>query len=127
MLRGAVDATPISGVGDVFVMNMFFDKLGGEYVMRNHVAEFEPARRIAWTPAGGDERSTQGDAFTYDVPPGHRWSFDLEPAGSDATVVTETYDCTAAPDQLRAAVENGEIWRGAMTATLERLDKVVTA
>ena len=126
MLRGDVDATPIAGVGDVFVMKMYFDQLGGDYVMRNHVAAFEPGRRIAWTPAGGDERSTQGE-FEIDVPAGHQWSFDLEPDGSSATVVTETYDCTAAPKSLQEAVGHGEIWRGAMTATLERLDKACTA
>jgi hypothetical protein len=52
MLRGVVSGTAISGVGDVFVMKMYFDELG-EYQMINHVVEFEPERRIGWEPEAG--------------------------------------------------------------------------
>ena len=45
MLRGAVTTTPISGVGDVFIMKMYFSELG-DYEMNNHVVEYEPDRRI---------------------------------------------------------------------------------
>jgi uncharacterized protein YndB with AHSA1/START domain len=125
MLRGAQGAKPITGVGDRFIMNMFFDGMGGDYAMDNHVVDFEPGRRIAWTPSGADNRVTSRTGAEIGVPAGHRWSFDLVPDG-DATVVTETYDCTAAPDGLRENVAQGEIWRGAMTATLEKLDAVCT-
>lgn len=126
MLRGAAEGSVISGVGDVFVMNMYFDRLGGDYVTRNHVVEFEPGRRIAWSPAPGDAASA-GDNFTYDEPLGHRWRFELAPEGSDSTVVTETYDCTAVPDWFQQQIEYGEIWREALTGTLERLDQLCTA
>jgi hypothetical protein len=52
MLRGVVSGTAIRGVGDVFVMQMYFDELG-EYQMINHVVEYEPGRRIGWEPEAG--------------------------------------------------------------------------
>ena len=42
----------VCGVGDVFVMKMYFDELG-EYHMINHVVEYEPDRRIGWEPEAG--------------------------------------------------------------------------
>jgi uncharacterized protein YndB with AHSA1/START domain len=56
MLRGTVTMTPISGVGDVFVMKMYFSELG-DYQMNNHVVEYEPDRRIGWEPAAGRRAS----------------------------------------------------------------------
>jgi uncharacterized protein YndB with AHSA1/START domain len=126
MIRGVAEGGAISAVGDVFVMNMYFDRLGGDYVMRNHVVDYEPPRRIAWAPAAGDERSA-GDRFGVDQPIGHRWIFDLAPDGPDATIVTETYDCTAVPEWFQRQMDYGEVWRGAIIETLELLDKICTA
>jgi hypothetical protein len=36
--------------------------------------------------------------------------------------VTEIYDCSRAPADERAGIENGKIWAEAMAETLERLD-----
>jgi uncharacterized protein YndB with AHSA1/START domain len=124
MLRGAEGAMPITAVGDRFLMQMYFDPLGGDYKMDNHVVEFEPNRRIAWTPAGADEVTTRDEQFEIGVPAGHRWRFYLEPDGPDATVVTEVYDCTAAPASLREAVADGTIWIDAMNGTLERIEQL---
>src|SRR5437763_17017921 len=44
MLRGAVSTAMISGAGDVFVMRMYYSKLG-DYQMDNHVVEYEQDRR----------------------------------------------------------------------------------
>src|SRR5579875_1101900 len=44
-LRGAGTTEPISAVGDVFVMKMFFAHLG-DYEMNNHVVEYELDRRV---------------------------------------------------------------------------------
>jgi len=126
MLRGAVSKDVISGVGDVFSMKMYFEPLG-DYVMINHVVEYEPDRRIGWEPAPGDAASAQGGAFAIGVPAGQRWSFDLTPDGGEATIVTEIYDCAAAPEQIRSAVQNGETWLGSMTGTLERLEVLCEA
>ena len=49
---GSPGDTRISGVGDVFVMKMYFTELG-EYEMNNHVVEYEPDRRIGWEPEAG--------------------------------------------------------------------------
>lgn len=121
MLRGAVSTDVISGVGEIFSMKMYFEPLG-DYVMLNHIFEYEPNRRIGWEPAPGDAVSAQDGVFAIGVPAGQRWSFELTPDGADATIVTEIYDCAAAPEQLRIAVRNGETWVDAMTTSLARLD-----
>lgn len=41
----------MSGIGDVFEMKIFNEVLG-EYMIENHVVEFELDRRIAWEPVG---------------------------------------------------------------------------
>ena len=53
---------------------------------------------------------------------GHRWSYQLTPDGPDATIVTEIYDCSRAPEEERAGMDNGNVWAEAMAETLERLD-----
>jgi hypothetical protein len=116
MVRGAVGASVITGIGDVFVMAMHFPALG-DYEMENHVVEFERNRRIGWEPAPGRGHPGKGEA-----PWGHRWTFELAPDGSGATVVTEIYDCSRAPASARASVQDGRIWIEAMAATLARLD-----
>ncbi len=115
MLRGAVSGAAISGVGDVFVMKMYYSELG-HYEMNNHVVEYEPDRRIGWEPEAGRGHPGAGGSW------GQRWSFELAPDGPDATIVTEIYDCSRAPDEERADMDNGAVWIESMTRTLERLD-----
>jgi hypothetical protein len=123
MLQGAVSNDIITGVGDVFVMKMHFEGVG-DYVMQNHVVEYESNRRIGWEPAPGDEAASDDGRFPIGVPSGHRWSFELTPDGADATVVTEIYDDASAPEELREATNNGREWIDSMTATLARLDEI---
>lgn len=125
MLQGLASGSAISGVGDVFSMKMYFEPLG-DYVMINRVVEYVIDRRIGWEPAPGDGASAQNGDFAVGVAPGHRWSFDLNPDGEAATVVTEIYDCCAAPQALRRALRNGQTWIEAMTTTLARLDALCT-
>jgi hypothetical protein len=120
MLRGAVTTARISGVGDVFVMRMYFAALG-EYEMNNHVVEYEPDRRIGWEPEAGRGHSGEGGRW------GHRWSYQLTPVGHGETVVTEIYDCSRAPEDARRGMEDGKVWIECMSETLERLDKLSTA
>jgi len=125
MLRGAVTHDVVTGVGDVFVMAMYYSELG-DYEMNNHVVEFEPDRRIGWEPVNGrghpdGERSSSPHERWQ-----QRWIFDLEPDGADATIVTEIYDCSRASEDVRAMMDDGAIWIEAMTKTLERLDEVVS-
>ncbi len=120
-LRGAGSTAAISGVGDVFVMKMYFPHIG-DYEMNNHVVEYEQDRRIGWEPEAG--RGHPNTAADSSEPPrwGQRWSYQLTPDGPDATIVSEIYDCSRAPADERAEIANGEIWAEAMAETLERLD-----
>jgi uncharacterized protein YndB with AHSA1/START domain len=119
MLRGAATEEAVTAVGDVFVMNMHFHALG-DYQMDNHIVEFEPDRRISWEPVAGAGHRTPGTRA------GHRWGFTLEADGPDATMVTETYDCSRAPRELREGMDNGRMWMDGMAATLERLDQLAS-
>jgi hypothetical protein len=120
-LRGAGSSEVISGVGDIFVMKMHFAHIG-DYEMNNHVVEYEQDRRIGWEPEAG--RGHPDAALGNQEPArwGHRWSYQLIPDGPEATIVTEIYDCSRAPEEERAGMDNGNIWAGAMAETLERLD-----
>jgi hypothetical protein len=119
MLREA-SGDVISGVGDVFTMKMHNDEMG-DYEMANHVVVYEPYRRIGWEPVlkAASRPEDQGDIGDRSE---HRWLYELNPLGPESTLVTETYDCTRAPEWLRNAVKGGTRWIASMTATLERLD-----
>ena len=124
MLRGTVTMTPISGVGDVFVMKMYFSELG-DYEMNNHVVEYEPDRRIGWEPEAGRGHPAAAAAAS-ERRWGQRWSYELVPDGPDATIVTEVYDCSLVPAATRRNMDDGEVWAGDMARTLERLDAACT-
>jgi hypothetical protein len=127
MLRGAGVDRPIVAVGDIFTMKMH--RLGRDYVMINHVVEFEPDRRIFWEPAPGDLDTAGGDESRLGIPAGYRWGYILNPDGEDATVVTEVFDCGRVSDLLR---EDGGWINGtssvleSMTASLKRLERICT-
>jgi hypothetical protein len=110
----------IGAAGDVFTMKMHNDEMG-DYVIANHVVEYEPGRRIGWEPVLATA-SRPEDQDGIGVRSEHRWSYELTPLGPDATLVRETYDCSRAPAWLRKAVKDGTRWIGSMTATLEKLD-----
>jgi hypothetical protein len=124
MLRGAATTAAVTGVGDIFVMKMYFAALG-DYEMNNHVVEYEPDRRIGWEPAAGRGHPDSGP--DSDDRWGQRWTYELTPDGADATVVTEIYDCSRAPAAQRTDMKNGRIWMDSMAKTLERLDRICTA
>jgi hypothetical protein len=124
-LRGAASDAIISGVGDVFVMKMYFPHLG-DYEMNNHVVEYEPDRRIGWEPEAGRGHPSAAADSTDPARWGQRWSYQLTPDGPDATVVTEIYDCSRAPADERAEMDNGNVWAESMAKTLERLDALCT-
>jgi hypothetical protein len=123
MLRGAVTTEPVTGVGDVFVMKMYYVE-HGDYEMNNHVVEFERDRRIGWEPEAGRGYPATDPDRTEPTRWGHRWSFDLQPDGPDATIVTEIYDCSRAPLEARIGMQDGRIWLTGMTETLDRLARV---
>jgi uncharacterized protein YndB with AHSA1/START domain len=123
MLRQAVTTSTVSGAGDVFVMKMYYSELG-DYEMNNHVVEYEPDRRIGWEPEAGRGHPRAGMSGPGGARSGHRWSYQLIPDGPDATIVTEIYDCSRAPEDRRRWMDNGNIWVQCMTRTLERLDRL---
>jgi Polyketide cyclase / dehydrase and lipid transport len=120
MLRGAVTTTPISGVGDVFIMKMYVSELG-DYEMNNHVVEYEPDRRIGWEPEAGRGHPEAGAGRWGQV-----WSYELVPDGPTATIVTESYDCSRLPADARLDIDDGAVWAEDMAKTLERLNEACT-
>jgi hypothetical protein len=133
MLRGAVLDRPISQVGDTFAMKMH--RLGDDYLMLNYVVEFEPDRRIFWEPAPGDPSRAEGnDPSKVGIPAGYRWGYILTPNGDDATVVTEVFDFGNVTEEIRRSLlSDGGAWINgsnsvleSMTASLERLEKIIT-
>ncbi|MGW5433478.1 hypothetical protein ACWET9_40905 [Streptomyces sp. NPDC004059] len=121
MLRGAVCDAAVSGVGDVFVMRMHYERYG-DYEMINHVVEFEPDRRIGWEPRPGRGHP---DAPDPGAAWGHRWIFELLPDGAGATVVTEIFDGSRMSEDKRAEVDGGRAWwQTQMASTLERLGEL---
>jgi uncharacterized protein YndB with AHSA1/START domain len=119
MLRPGASNEVVAGVGDVFVMNMHLPDMG-DYEMHNRVVAFKADRCIAWEPG----TPIDDEANAEPTRNGSRWRFDLVPDGPHATVVTETYDCSDSPEQIRQFVDNGNAWIEAMTTTLDRLDRL---
>lgn len=78
----------IMQVGDVFTMNMEWEKMGGEYKTDNHVVGYEENKLLAWKTAPAGEE-----------PPGWEWVWELTPQGRTSTEVTVTYDWSAVTDK----------------------------
>jgi uncharacterized protein YndB with AHSA1/START domain len=124
MVREPSPAVRVSRPGDVFVMDMHHHEFG-DYQMRNEVIEYENGRRLVWEPsrvtASPEELEELGGLGRY------RWGYELSADGPAATQVTETFDCTRSPEDLREATQEGEGWRDAMTASLARLELLAKA
>jgi hypothetical protein len=75
-VRGTTAGPERLGPGDKFGMKM---KIGMPYRIRSKVVEFDENRRIAWCHLSG-----------------HRWRWDVEPAGEGQARVTETFDLSTA-------------------------------
>jgi hypothetical protein len=88
--------------------------------MSNEVVEYELNRRIGWEPFM-TAATREEDQVSIGDKAGHRWSYELVPAGSGFTLVTETYDCSRSPAWLRRAVRGGDRWMASMTETLAKL------
>ena len=82
-VKATTSGPEVLGLNDRFAMSM---KVGVPYRITNRVVEFEPGRRIAWCHIFG-----------------HRWRWEIEPAGEGRSRVTETFDLSTAriPAALR--------------------------
>lgn len=85
----------IQAVGDVFVMNMHAEHMGGDYQMYNHVTAFDRDKMIGWQPAQEKNK---------DNPAGWEWLYELRPLSADSTEVTLTYDWSKVEDEKLASI-----------------------
>jgi hypothetical protein len=85
--------------------------MGARYKILNTVVEYEPDRLIAWR-------------HFY----GHRWRWQLEPAGPGVTEVTESFDWSTARIPLLITISPfPRRNRAAIEESLIRLDRVAVA
>jgi uncharacterized protein YndB with AHSA1/START domain len=122
MLRGTADDRVLSGVGETFEMDMHNDRLG-DYVVENRVVEYEPSRRIAWMPVLKSVAQPSSEV-QVGVPAHNVWGWALSPLPSGGTRVTEFFDCSASPEWLREATNEGGNWRATIEASLANLARV---
>lgn len=115
-VRDAVDTAPIAGAGQMFAMNMYLTRAGGDYVTHNLVNVFDEDRAIGWMPGVLDDTGAH-------TPGGWFWRYDLVPNG-DRTDVTLTYDWSGTPQHFRERVGEmpifSEDYLAASLAALER-------
>ena len=102
-------------LGSKFGMSM---KMGLPYSMVSTVIEYEENRRVAW--------QTRGPGPVGGHVGGRIWRYELEPVDG-GTIVRETWDIRQESSFTRPVVRRGAgQTRKNMTATLERIDKLVT-
>lgn len=96
LMQGLAEGGPIRAKGDVFVMDMSIDILGGPYQVRNTVNTYEPNRAIGWDPV-----LHPLDGYTDKIgdmkAQGHHFNWTLEPVDG-GTKVTLAYDWTDVQD-----------------------------
>lgn len=116
-VRAAVGTTPITTVGEVFVMEMHREAraAGADYRTDNHVVRLKPDRRIAWTTALVDA-----------TPSGFFWEFELQSEDELTTEVVHTYDWSQVTDPaVLERVGFPLVSAAQMQATLDRLANAV--
>lgn len=107
---------PITGVGDVFTVEMDGGR-GEDYQIENHVVAFVPDVHIGWMPArpGGEPVGIRWD-----------WEFDVGPRGQ--TMVIHSCDWSAADGQaFLAAFRLPGVSAEAMRLSVRRLIDLVSS
>lgn len=119
-VRSALSEDKITGVGQVFGVNMYIESAGVDYVMHNRVTSYEPQRVIAWEPG---RLSDQGEVDAG----GWVWRYDLSPADADgSTEVTLSYDWSNTPQQVRDEIGSMPPFPPAFLAeSLQALERAV--
>jgi uncharacterized protein YndB with AHSA1/START domain len=115
-VRDAKGETEPLELGTSFGMSM---KMGVPYSMVSTVVEYEPDRRIAW--------QTRGPGPIGKYVAGRIWRYELEPV-EGGTLVKESWDITKESMATKPIVRMAAgKTKANMAATLERIEKVVTA
>lgn len=89
MVRADEKSQRIQAVGDVFVMNMNAESMGGDYQMFNTVTAYAPNERVGWQPA---QEHNKND------PDGWEWVYELNAVDANTTEVTLIYDWSKVED-----------------------------
>jgi hypothetical protein len=98
-VQESVDRAPLSGVGQIFRMDMYHaNHPAGDYRVVNKVEVLESPRTIGWLT--GSEK-VDGDLEFG----GWIWRYDLAPLGPSDTEVTLTYDWSAVPQFRREYIQ----------------------
>lgn len=95
MVRSDDKSDRIQAVGEVFVMNMHAEHMGGDYQTYNHVTAFHRDKMVGWQPAPEKNK---------DNPDGWEWLYELRPLSADSTEVTLTYDWSKIDDEKLASI-----------------------
>ncbi len=119
MVQAAVDARPVTAVGDTFDMDMDRTPIGDipglvEYQVRNHVTRFEPDRLIEWTTGGVDR-----------PPVDHLYGWELEAVGEAETQVTHYCDWSGISDEARARTTWPVVPLSMLEASVANLERLV--
>lgn len=115
-VRSAKQGTQRLALGSTFGMSM---KMGVPYAMVSTVIEFEEDRRIAW--------QTRGPTAVGRLVGGRIWRYEFEPIDG-GTRVRESWDITHESAMTKPMVRRlAKATAVNMAATLERIDKLLTA
>ena len=106
----------VTAVGQVFRMNMHFDRAGGDYQTDNHVVGYDKNALLAWKTARADAE-----------PLGWEWVWQLAPQGPDATGVSLTYDWSAVPDKDAQRIGFPAVTEEQLEGSLARLAAAVSS
>ena len=106
----------IQNVGDVFVMNMNAEMMGGDYKTENHVTGLDPNKLTAWKPC------PEGTSVEDN---GWEWVYELQPEGSDSTTVTLTYSWEHANPKMTKKISFPLFGEKVLEESLERLASTV--
>jgi len=115
---------PVTGVGQVFTMEMYRKDLGPWRTI-NNVTEFEPGTAIAWAPTLDRSYECQVTQMLATITTGgHTYAYRLRETG-DGTEVRLTYDWSGVLDPKFEAMVCPFVTEEQLMATLDRLADAV--
>jgi hypothetical protein len=118
-VSGPLDSDRITNAGQMFRMAMYHENHPDKnYEIANRVEVFDEPRAIAWQP--GSESPETGELSFG----GWIWRYDLEAAAPSRTMVTLTYDWSAAPPQIRQTIQFPPFGQDHLDNSLEHLSKL---